>query len=237
MVDTRAALWERYKEQGDMEARTALIEEYLYLAKFAVERFRISPYGALGYDDLIGYATIGLIEAVDKYDLSKNVRFASYAMLRIRGAIIDAIRRSDWAPRRIRKNESALATATERLQTRLERAPTNEEIAAYMNVTVDKVECMTAEVAQAAMYSLDQVVSETGNVDVAHAEEESRLDRMQLCKWIQRAIAVLPEREMRVVRMYYYDRMMLKDIARVLKVSPCRVRQIHANAIRLMRNR
>ncbi len=235
-MEHRDRLWREYKLHRSEAARDQLISEYAYLAKYAVDRLNLAPSGALGYDDLIGHAIVGLIDSIEKFDLSRNVKFETYAMTRIRGEVIDIIRSLDWTPRSVRKNETVLRETYARLEMDMERPPTDQEVAQHLNIAVCELEKMLADVGQSALMSLDEIISTGGDVggnfeqnDFADpAEHAERADQKRL---LSRAIEELPERESTVIALYYYQNMTQKEIAATLGVTESRVCQIHTKAV------
>lgn len=234
-MELREKLWQEYKRGGSEKARERLIEEYAYLARYAVDRLNLSPSGAMSYDDLIGHAVVGLIDAVEKYDPDRGVKFESYALTRIRGEVIDVIRALDWTPRSVRRTESQLREAYARLEMELERPATNEEIARYLDIEIGEFEKMLADVGQSAVLSLDEIISSGGdflsgcdNDTDDPAECAQRADQK---RQLAAAIDDLPERERMVIALYYYDNLTQKEIAAVLNVTESRVCQIHTKAV------
>ncbi|MCE5198778.1 MAG: FliA/WhiG family RNA polymerase sigma factor [Armatimonadota bacterium] len=235
-MDQREKLWREYKLTGSETARDRLIEEYAYLAKYTVDRLNLSPSGALGYEDLIGHAVIGLIGAIEKFELERNVKFETYALTRIRGEVIDIIRSLDWTPRSVRRNETILRDAYARLEMELKRPPNDLEIANYMDVDVSEFEKMLADVGQSAVLSLDEVISSGGDVTVRGDGDEyddpaSCAERADQKRLLAKSIEELPERERQVVALYYYENLTQKEIAAVLSVTESRVCQIHTKAV------
>jgi RNA polymerase sigma factor FliA len=235
-MENRERLWQDYKLRHSEKARDLLISEYAYLAKYAVDRLNLSPSGALGYDDLIGHAIVGLIDSIEKFDLSRNVKFETYAMTRIRGEVIDVIRSLDWTPRSVRKNESILREAYALLEMEMKRPPTDQEMAAYLDVDVCGFEKMVADVGQSALMSLDEIISSGGDVGGNYEQNEfadpaEHAQRAEQKRLLAKAIEELPERENTVIALYYYENMTQKEIAATLGVTESRVCQIHTKAV------
>ena len=235
-MDVRNKLWREYKRYGDDEARERLISDYAYLAKYAVDRLNLSPSGALGYEDLIGHAVVGLIDAIEKFDPERNVKFETYALTRIRGEVIDVIRSLDWTPRSVRKNENTLRDAYARLEMEIERPPDDHEVARYLGISIAELEKMLVDVGQSALLSLDEVVASGGDILMQTPEEDrydpaSCAERSEQKRLLARAIEELPEREKTVVAFYYYENLTQKEIAAVLGVTESRVCQIHTKAV------
>lgn len=234
-MDLRERLWLQYKREGKEEAREKLITEYAYLAKYAVDRLNLNPSGALGYEDLIGHAVVGLIDAIEKFDLDRAVKFETYALTRIRGEVIDVIRSLDWAPRSVRKHETDLRKAYAELEMRLERSATDHEVADHLGVTVFELEKMLMDVGQSALLSLDDIISNGGDVLASGEEDEfcdpaDHVQRVEQKRLLAMAVDDLPERERTVIGLYYYNKLTQKEIAAVLGVTESRVCQIHTKA-------
>ncbi|MEN6358124.1 MAG: FliA/WhiG family RNA polymerase sigma factor [Armatimonadota bacterium] len=231
----REKLWREYKQNGSEQARDGLITEYAYLAKYAVDRLNLSPSGALGYDDLIGHAVIGLIDAIEKFDPERNVKFETYALTRIRGEVIDIIRSLDWTPRSVRRNETILRDAYARLEMQYKRPPTDSEVSQYLEIEVTELEKMLADVGQSALLSLDEMIASGGDIlargDSEFDDPASCAERADQKRLLVKSIDELPEREKQVVALYYYENLTQKEIAAVLGVTESRVCQIHTKAV------
>jgi RNA polymerase sigma factor FliA len=235
-MDQRAKLWRDLKRNGSEQAREQLISEYAYLARYAVDRLNLNPSGALSYEDLVGHAVVGLIDAIEKFDLDRNVKFETYALTRIRGEVIDVIRQLDWTPRSVRKNETQLREAYAHLEMRLERSPTDAEVAEHLGISVNELEKMLMDVGQSAVLSLDEVIASGGDVcaacdDGGENDPASRAEHADQKRLLARAIDDLSERERTVIALYYYDNLTQREIAAVLEVTESRVCQIHTKAI------
>jgi len=235
-MNVREKLWLEYKKHGNEEAREKLIEEYAYLAKYAVDRLNLSPSGVLAYEDLIGHAIVGLIDAIEKFDPGRNVKFETYALSRIRGEVIDVIRALDWVPRSIRRQEAELRRAYAYLETVLGRSATDQEVADYLNITVPELEKLLADISQSALVSLDEIIASGGDIFPSDDEDyatdpAANVEKSEQVRLLAQAIEELPERERIVVSLYYYDKLTQKEIAAVLGVTESRVCQMHTKAI------
>ncbi len=232
-------LWSEYVERRSASAREALIAEYAVLARRAVERLQIMPWGCVSREDLLAHAVIGLIDAVDRYNPEYGASFETFAMPRIRGAVLDALRRLDWAPRSVRGEESRLRRAYERLEGIYGRAPSDEEVAEELGIDLQEHERMVSEVARTSVTSLDDLVAGMGDSvtrgdlvagDMAfdpYLNQERDAAKRRLVD----AIEALPEREKLVVSLYYYEELTLKEIGMILNVTEQRVSQIHTKAM------
>lgn len=235
-MDQRTKLWRDLKRNGSEKAREQLITEYAFLAKYAVDRLNLSPSGVMGYEDLIAHAVVGLIDAIEKFDPDRNVKFETYALTRIRGEVIDVIRQLDWTPRSVRKHETQLRDAYARLEIELERPPTDLEVAKHLGIDVADLEKMLVDVGQSALLSLDEVVATGGDIPGVRDDDDrddpaSHAERADQKRLLARAIDELPERERTVVALYYYENLTQKEIAAVLEVTESRVCQIHTKAM------
>ena len=235
-MDRRERLWLQFKGNRSESAREQLIGEYAYLAKYAVDRLGLFPSGALSYDDLIGHAVVGLIDAVEKFDPGRNVKFETYALARIQGEVIDVIRQLDWTPRSVRKHDITLRDAYAKLEQELERPPTDDEVAQRLGVDIGEIERMLADVAQSALLSLDDVVASGKDILASPSDGDgedpaSHAQRSEQKRLLADSIDELPERERTVVALYYYEDLTQKEIAGVLGVTESRVCQIHTKAV------
>jgi len=235
-MDKRERLWREYKQTGSDFAREELISEYAYLAKYAVDRLNLSPSGALGYEDLVGHAVVGLINALERFDPERNVKFETYALTRIRGEVIDIIRSLDWTPRSVRRNETLLRDAYARTEINKGRPPTDMEVAEQLGVKMNELEKMLADVGQSAVLSLDEILS--SGVDISNtyldnefADPADKAQTKEQQRILAQAIDELPERERLVVSLYYFENLTQKEIAAVLEVTESRVCQIHTKAV------
>jgi len=235
-MDKRERLWREYKQTGSDFAREELISEYAYLAKYAVDRLNLSPSGALGYEDLVGHAVVGLINALERFDPERNVKFETYALTRIRGEVIDIIRSLDWTPRSVRRNETLLRDAYARTEINNGRPPSDIEVADHLGVSMTELEKMLADVGQSAVLSLDEILS--SGVDISNtyldnefADPADKAQTKEQKRILAQAIDELPERERLVVSLYYFENLTQKEIAAVLEVTESRVCQIHTKAV------
>ena len=233
-------LWERYTRERTPEVRRTLIEAYAPLARYVVDRLNLRPGPALEYDDLLSQAVVGLIDAVDRFDPSRGIKFESYAYHRIRGAVMDMLRELDWLPRSVRQREAELTAAYEKLEGRLGRPPGDGELAEELGITVEALDDLAREVGLQAMQSLDEWVGlgqwEAGTVGELVADKQAVSPEEEVERWSERemlagAIDALPEAERTVITLYYHEGLTLKEIGQVLGVTESRVCQIHGKAM------
>ena len=237
-----AKLWEEYLEDRTKKTvRDKLIVQYIYLARYVVGRIKVNLPPSFSFDDVVSFGIEGLIDAIEKYHPSKGAKFESYALMRIRGAIIDKIRSSDWLPRTLRRKIKEIKIATERLKQQIGRAPTTKEIADVMGLTEDKInEIMSADVTVNSIY--DKKGNGEDSVEIIDTIEdensqrpEDKIEKTDAKKELQQALKKLPERERTLLVFYYHENMTLKEIGEAINVSESRVCQLHAQAIMKLR--
>jgi RNA polymerase sigma factor for flagellar operon FliA len=226
--------------------REAAIRQYAPLVKYVVGRLAIGLPAILDYEDILSYGTIGLIEALDRYDDSKGVKFETYAISRIRGSIIDALRSLDRLPRSVRQKAKKMEAIHLSYSLEHGREPTDEEVAGQMGLTLDQynqalIDCSWVTVSLDGL--LDRDSSDDGSAPTelpADPNEEDftqRLEKRQLIDALTGAVKQLPEREWLIVSLYYRDEMTMKEIAQILEISESRVCQLHGRALSRLRAR
>jgi len=237
-------LWARFKEHDDVEAREQLIMHYMRVVRFIAGRMAIHVPSSVEMDDLVGWGVMGLLDATQRYDHTQDIKFSTYASIRIRGAIIDQIRSLDWAPRSLRNMARKVGAARERLRHEKGRDPNSEEIAETLGTTPDHVDETLAQLQTAQVLSLDDYLpsEETGEHRKRHvtsdASAPSPSDALEAKERQQRladAILALPEQQQKVLNLYYYRELTLKEIGVVLEVTESRVCQIHSAAVKRLR--
>ncbi len=242
-MDETTKLWQRYKKHNDHAARDALILQYAPLVKYVVGRLGLKPPPSLEPDDLLSYGMVGLIEAVDRFDPSYDVKFETYAILRIKGQIIDSIRSMDILPRSVYRHAKEIEVAFGELSQSLGRLPTDGEVAAHMGITIQEYHRWLGN-ARWVVVSLDQPVifsdGEQANLydlleDDSVKTPAELVDKKEIIKRIATALKQLPKREQLIVSLYYNDGLTMKEIGRVLEISESRVSQIHAKAVLMLR--
>lgn len=236
-------LWKRYHETRDPSIKEQLILEYADLIKYVAGRLSIYFGSNVEYDDLVGYGVFGLIDAIDKFDINKGVKFETYASLRIRGSIIDSIRELDWVPRSLRKKSKDLEKVYAELENELGHTATDEQVAAKMGISVDELNRTLQEVNMSTMISLEDYLEqnyETG-FDLLNDDEdripERRIELTEIKDILSESIDKLPEKERMVVTLYYFEELTLNEISAIMKVSESRISQLHTKAILRMRAR
>jgi len=230
--------WRLFKTRQDEDARGQLIEHYAWLAKVGAERLHIPPTPMFSQDDLYGCAVIGLVDALEKFDPGRGRPFEPYALMRIKGAILDALRRVDWLPRAVRQNETRLREAMARIEMREGRSATDEELRSQLGVSQTELEDLYTATNVSAVQSLDQMISELGDLrcsgpsaDNSFNDPEHQAENSQVRRILQDAIAELADNEKTVISLYYFEDMTLKEIGKTLGVSESRACQLHTKAI------
>jgi len=228
-------LWVEYKENGSKEAKDALIVEYVSLVKIIAGRLFTKYNGNVSYDDLVGYGIIGLIDAVEKYDHKRKVKFRTYGNIRIRGAIIDQLRAIDWVPRSIRSKYKAYERAVKDLQSYHGDKITEKMIAEKMNFTIADYREFLEEISIYSVYSLDKKFSESIHFDVESDyidfQPENAMDKKELIKELTEAVDTLNAREKRIIQLYYYSELTYKEMTKILDITESRISQLHTEII------
>lgn len=231
-------LWQLYKTKNDAQAREKLIMAYSYLAKYVVDRMPVRTSAVVSYDDLLGHAIVGLIDAVEKFDLIREVKFETYATTRIRGSVLDALKSLDWMPRTVRSSGHKLRDVMANLEAELGRPADDSEIAQEMGVSTDDLDRLFADMGQSAVLSLEELLGygeEGGTNDLpALAVDSDPLAPIALEQrkiMLAKAIGELPEKEKLVVSIYYNEGLTFKEIAKVLGVTESRICQLHSKAV------
>jgi RNA polymerase sigma factor for flagellar operon FliA len=240
-------LWRRYKDEGDASARERLVVAYSPMVKFVAGRLGAGLPSHVDDADLISYGLMGLIGAIERFDLERGIKFETFAMTRIRGAIIDELRSLDWVPRSVRARAREIEAAQAKLEHELQRAPTEAELAARLDISEDELQTSLLEIANSSVYALDELwtVSDSSGDQVSlldtisdpRAEDpQESLASTEVKDRLTDAISSLPEREQLVVALYYYESLTLREIGEVLGVTESRVSQLHTKAVMRLRS-
>lgn len=226
------ALWQEFKRNRSRSSRAALVEHYAPLVKQILRRLVVSLPGTVDFDDLIGCGVLGLIQAIENYDPGRGIRFEAYAQIRIRGAILDELRRNDWLPRTTRLQVKGFERALADLEQRLGRTATDEEIMKALDMDRPTLERMLQNL-HIELLSLEDIMLELFAPD--RDDPTAPLEWMELQRALAQTIENLPERERLLITLYYYEEFTLTEIGRMLSLSQPRISQLHARAIRLIR--
>ncbi|KSV60705.1 FliA/WhiG family RNA polymerase sigma factor [Acetivibrio ethanolgignens] len=239
----RNKLWDEYRSTKSPDIRERLILEYAGLVKIVAGRLGMYLGYTVEYDDLVGYGTFGLIDAIDKFDTLKGVKFETYASLRIRGAVLDQIRKMDWIPRTLRQKQKRLDVASQKLESELGRAVTEEELAEELEISVEELGTWQNQMKVTNLVSLDEFMEQgtegkMENITSARFEEpEKAVEKEELKKMLMEALESLTENEKKVILFYYYEELTLKEISRILEVSESRISQLHTKGLQKMRKK
>ena len=237
-------LWARYKTKGDDAARERLILHHMRIVKYIAGRMAIHVPSNIDMNDLVGWGLLGLLDAIEKFDHQQDIKFTTYASIRIRGSIIDQIRSLDWAPRSLRSLARRVGSAREKLRHEKGGEPSSEDIARDLNLDPEQVDDAMRQLQTAQILSLDDYLpaedsSESRKIDVTSsasvqspgqlAETNERQERLV------QVILQLPDQQQKVLNLYYYEELTLKEIGAVLDVTESRVCQIHGAAMKQLR--
>lgn len=239
----RQKIWENYIKNPTAEMREQIILEYAPLVKIVAGRLSMYLGGNVEYDDLVSYGIFGLIDAIDKFDMDKDVKFETYASLRIRGSILDQIRKMDWIPRTVRQKQKRIDEAIKNLEVRTGMNPTDEMLAQELGVSQEELLGWQSQLKVTNVVSLNEFV-ESGTEPVMDAsgnshfvQPESALEEEELKKMLTDSLELLTEKEKKVILLYYYEDLTLKEISKILEVSESRVSQLHTKALQKMRKK
>jgi RNA polymerase sigma factor for flagellar operon FliA len=235
------SLWTEYRQTRDRALRDRLILTYAPLVKFVAGRLGASLPSHVDEQDLVSYGLLGLIGAIERFDPSREIKFETFAIARIKGAIIDELRSLDWVPRSVRTRAREIERAIAELERTLMRAPTDEEIAKKVGLTPEELEDSLTEISRTSIAALDELWSPSAGgdqislidtiEDTSGPNPEVTLEQTELKEALGEAISRLPEREKLVVTLYYYEELTLREIGEVLGVTESRVSQLHTKAV------
>ncbi len=228
-------LWVNYKEKREKSAKDQLIVHYMELVKIIAGRLYVDYNHHVEYDDLVSYGILGLIDAIEKFDYQKNVKFETYANIRIRGSVIDQLRNLDWVPRSLRYKYKRFEEAVHQMQSKYGNEYSDEQLAQQLNLTVDEMHRFLNEVSTFSVISLEEKFEAHANFDIkaegGEFSPEQALDKKVMLDMLKTGIESLPERERLIVSLYYYEELTYKEIAEVLDISESRISQLHTKAI------
>jgi len=239
---TRKKLWDEYAKTRTHDVREQLILEYAPLVKLVAGRLSMYLGYNVEYDDLVGYGIFGLIDAIDKFDSMKEVKFETYASLRIRGAILDQIRKMDWIPRTIRQRQRKIETIIKEIEATTGTSASDEQIAAHLGITDDEYLEWQSQMKVTGLVSLNEYMDQGSEIPLDEPQNrspfdspEEKVEKEELKKMLMESLEVLTEKEKKVILFYYYEELNLKEIANILEVSESRISQLHTKALSKMR--
>ncbi|MBQ7065674.1 MAG: FliA/WhiG family RNA polymerase sigma factor [Lachnospiraceae bacterium] len=240
----RKKLWTDYEKAKSPELREKIILEYAPLVKVVAGRLSMYLGYNVEYEDLVSYGIFGLIDAIDKYDYAKEVKFETYASLRIRGAILDQIRKMDWIPRTIRQKQKKIDTVIKEIEATKGRSATDEEIASGLGISEEELTDWQSQMKITGLVSLNEyleqgteVPNEKGKTSSQFQSPEDATMQEELKKMLMDSLEILTEKEKKVILLYYYEDLTLKEISNVLEVSESRISQLHTKALQKMKTK
>jgi RNA polymerase sigma factor for flagellar operon FliA len=244
---TEEELWQQYRRHKDPKIREAFIKQYAPLVKYVAGKVAVGMPSNVEFDDLVGFGVFGLLDAIDKFDPEKNVKFKTYAVTRIRGAIFDELRSIDWVPRSVRQKTREVEEAIGTLEARLGRIATDQEIADALGMGEEEYAKTMIKISGTSILSINEVWysgDENVNVSIGDSIEspsslnpEVIAERDEIRRVIVEAINELSDNEKTILVLYYFEDLTLKEIGQVLGVTESRVSQLHTKAILRLRSR
>ena len=229
-----SALWLRYKETKSVELRNEIAEHYLPLVKIVCGRLAVSLPQHLDKDDLLSSGFFGLLDAIDRFDITRNIKFETYAGVRIRGSMIDYLRSKDWIPVSMRQKIRKYEQTVSKLETKLGRAATDDEVAEALEISIDDLQTLINHCNAATVIPLEDYLK-TDAAEAVDTSPTNSLELFEIKETLAKAIERLPEKERTVVSLYYYEEMTLKEISLVMHLTEARISQLHTKAIIRMR--
>lgn len=240
-------LWKLYRKGHDPKIRDHFVRQYAPLVKYVAGKVAIGMPHNVEFDDLVGFGVFGLFDAIEKFDPEKHVKFKTYAVTRIRGSIFDELRSIDWVPRSVRQKTRELEDTIRELEAQLGRAATDEEIAGAMNLSVSDFQALILRISGTSMLSLNDVWytgEDEDKISIGDSIESPTslnpdiiVEKDEIKRVIVEAISELPEKEKKVLVLYYYEDLTLKEIGHVLGVTESRISQLHTKAIMRLRTK
>jgi RNA polymerase sigma factor for flagellar operon FliA len=239
-------LWTDYREHGNLAARDKLLAEYTPLVRYTAQRMSVNLPKNVQLGDLIGAGVMGLIKAVESFEPAREIKFETYAIHKIRGAILDDLREQDWVPRSIRQKSRMVKNAYVELEKEIGRTPYDSEVAEHLKLKPDEFEELLSEVAPTTIVSLNEIITNNygestdmsliDNLEDKDAENPlERLSIEDIKATLAKALLELPENERQVIALYHYEEMTLKEIGIAMNLTEGRVSQIHSKAMLKLR--
>ena len=237
---TEEELWVKYKEDGSQSAREKLILKYVPLVKHIVGKLIINIPDKYKFDDLVNYGILGLMDALERFDYQRGIKFSTYAVPRIKGSIYDEVRKDDWVPQSVRKKSKKFTSALMKLEDKLNRKPTDKEIKEELDLNTKQYQKMLSEINIPENISLEKIISFKDNdtltiKDLVQDSEDEQPDKVfdynKMKEILGAAIDKLPQKEKLVVSLYYYEDLTLAEIGEIMELTPARISQLHTKSI------
>ncbi|MGI5891284.1 MAG: sigma-70 family RNA polymerase sigma factor [Bacillota bacterium] len=230
--------WQKYQETKSQTLRNQILMEYLYIVTINIKRMSAVYQNRVELEDIVNQGVIALIECIERFDLTKSVQFDSFASIRVRGSIIDYLRKQDWVPRDIRKKSLDINNAYTLLQSKMDKDPTDAEVAEYMGISLADYNDIVAQSQRFALLSYEKLIQENissiKEPQVTSETPEQHLSNQELRDIIAKSIDKLNEKERLIISLYYYEELKFKEIAVILGLTASRVSQLHAKALTKM---
>ena len=246
-LEEEQKIWAEYKKTRSVELRNIIVSKYAPLAKFVAGRLSIGMPPSVDFGDMVNCGIMGLLDAVEKFEPDKNVKFKTYAITRIRGAIYDELRSLDWVPRSVRQKAKEIEEAIRITEEKLGRSATDEEVAECLKISTEEYRDAVYKVSCTSVLSLNDLRSNSKGDDKVSLMDSLEapssvnpdviVEKEEIRRIIAESIKELPEKEQKVLVLYYYEELTLKEIGKVLAVTESRVSQLHAKAIIKLRAR
>ncbi len=240
-------LWRQYRDTHELEIREFFVEQYSALVKYVAGKVSIGMPQNVEFDDLVSYGSFGLLDAIEKFDPEREIKFKTYAMTRIRGAIFDELRSIDWIPRSIRQKAKQIEETISMLENKMGHTVDDEDIAQEMNLSVPELQSLLTKISGTSIISLNDIwYMGEDNDEVSFMETlessanlnpDALIEKEEVKSVIIEAIEQLPDKEKKVVVLYYYEDLTLKEIGEVLDVTESRISQLHTKAIMRLRGK
>jgi RNA polymerase sigma factor for flagellar operon FliA len=236
-VEAAMQIWHDFNKTKDQDLRNQIVLQYMGILEKIVRQMAKQYQDYLEYDDLKSYGMLGLMDAVERFDIRKGIRFETYASIRIRGAIIDQVRSQDWIPKNVRRRFRAIEDAEEELRNELDRMPTDDEVAAHLDIPAEYVNRTRRQWNAHTVFSLEDMPGSAVQVEEKDEQclPEESIMKKEAVQALAAAIDELPERERLVVTLYFYEELNLKEIGKVLDVTESRVSQMRTRALARLR--
>lgn len=236
-------MWEEYSKTKSQSLREKIIIEYAALVKIVAGRLSMYLGYNVEYEDLVSYGIFGLIDAIDKFDYDKGIKFETYASLRIRGSILDQIRKMDWIPRSLRQKQKQIDVAISKIEASTGKTATDEEIAKELGISEEEYITWQGQANVTNIVSLDEFAENNGDNGMdtikghAFEEPEQVVEKSEMKRMLAESLEILTENEKKVILLYYYEEMTLKEISKILEVSESRISQLHTKALSKMKTK